>query len=1001
MKKILFLLLLAVAAKAQTPISWNLMSQNGWRPDVVGGGSNPLDSNQCPGLRYGHNIPCKVFGNIDALWNSVQGSSVKFIRYGGINADQNIPTPSQYLAFVDSARAHGMEPILQIPLNLGETGPNATPAYDTTAAKSIIQFINQTNSRNVIYWSIGNEPDQPIPKAYNYNSKDSAIRITNYIKRFSPAMRRAVPSFPIKILGPELAEWNADPGYTKKKLVDSLLTPGPYKRCDITGYDTITGKPYIDYFTFHYYPFDGDASSANRDTVIARPRVAKGLDYTLDYLVKKIDSANTYHSRSLEPLQVGITEANITYQTISSDALSDVKANGFLAGQYWLETAQIAAEHKVAFINYWSAAEGSMGYMKSDGTKKPTYYHFQMGSNYMGQDLPTADNQTRVKVMTSQSVLNGITVTIMNEELTTKFPYTIYFDSTGSSGSLYINFDAGLTGVTYSSGTDSIDRQTTVQLQFDWGGNLKKKCVYKLYGNADSNLPPTCTEYPIGNSDAYIKGYWLDDGYEPSPLNPWDLYAGDDIWVRNSAASLVTSNPPSYAYEHQHENPEWTNDTAQVPWVYVKVRNRGIDSVSGTLHLYYTRGNLGDLWDTLGSITAGKYGHWTEIGNGKPVALSTTQNGTYAFKWDSIAVQPDPDSTTTSNYNFCLLARFISASDAMNVEYNDTSAGWNAQLNNNVTQKNVILVDSTLNNKKCIIVRNIASVNAAAKLEFEALDQNTQNLLSNGGHVYVELGDSLYSRWAAGGKLNSGVKDYPGEKKIELQSASSYISNISLAQGEEYFICFEFQYWPGAPNVTFNLDAREFLNNVFAGAERFVVPYPDCPQVSASQNTGPKGSIELVAAPNVSGGEYYWINAVGDTISTLQDFFISISVPTTYTVYLRLPNGCVSSTEYTATPGHQYVLNAEPANGSIPNLLLDAVPNPTAGQTRFNYSLEQDTPGEIKIYDLTGRSVGVYSLAANSNHINVNCSDFNNGIYFYTLYLKGRAIGTKKLVITK
>src|ERR1043165_8661420 len=100
MKKILFFTLALTynLLTAQTPISWTLMSQNGWRPDVVGGGATPSSPTTCPGLNVTPNIPCQVFGNVDALWGNVQTSSAKFIRYGGTTADQNIPNNLQYLA---------------------------------------------------------------------------------------------------------------------------------------------------------------------------------------------------------------------------------------------------------------------------------------------------------------------------------------------------------------------------------------------------------------------------------------------------------------------------------------------------------------------------------------------------------------------------------------------------------------------------------------------------------------------------------------------------------------------------------------------------------------------------------------------------------------------------------------------------------------------------------------------------------------------------------------
>jgi hypothetical protein len=71
MKKNLFytltviaLLFSGITIKAQQTLSTNLFSQNGWMTDVVGGGTAPADSNQCPGLKVGFNLPCNVGGQL-------------------------------------------------------------------------------------------------------------------------------------------------------------------------------------------------------------------------------------------------------------------------------------------------------------------------------------------------------------------------------------------------------------------------------------------------------------------------------------------------------------------------------------------------------------------------------------------------------------------------------------------------------------------------------------------------------------------------------------------------------------------------------------------------------------------------------------------------------------------------------------------------------------------------------------------------------------------------
>lgn len=1024
MKKPFFLYLMALSliciclpTKAQIQISPYLMSQNGWMPYQLGGGTTPHDSLTCPGLtaQFGiDTISCKLYGNIDSLWSDISVSNVKLVRYGGTAADQNKPNLEHYLDFVDSVRVHGMEPILQIPVNYGESGLGGTEEYDTLFAKEVVNHINGfPNSRNVKYWSIGNEPDLETPSGYNYGAHTDAILIANYIKDFSKAMRRAVPSVPIKIIGPELANWKCEPSYTKKKLVDSLVIPG--QRCDITGMDAVTGKPWIDYFSYHFYSgIDGNTTTVHRDTIINKLHKQYGFKESLEYLNIRLNTANATHSRTTNPIRIGITEANVNTQSITGDPLNGVKANSFIAGQYWLDIANIAAENKVAFITYWSAVEGSMGYMKSDSTKKPTYYHFKMGDNYQGDYLFTADNNPKVKAFASRSDYIGYTVTIMNQNIDTLYSsYTVSFDSTASTGTFKVNFDAGLTGITYSG---TIKGESTVQLQFDLAGRIKRKCVYDLYGNANANLPPTCTDYCIGSTDAYLKDHPDDDGGEPSTIHPYLLTFSEDIWIRNQEESQISSSPPLYANEFSHQNPIWTNDIDSVPWIYAKVRNRGCDTVTGKLHLYYTRGSLGDKWTTA-STGPGIHQSWIEIGDtlGQTVVLAQSENGTYAFKWDSISVQPSP---TTSDFNFCILARFVAGSDPMYQEHSDTAAGWNAQLNNNIAQKNVILVDTTFfGNMQCIQVTNLQTDEGVATIQFVAKDRNGNNFIHNGGKVFVDLGEDLWELWDDGGLVASGVRAVSASTIIEIVTEDAYIGNITL-DGETLLpMCFDFLYNPGAPGSTYEFDVREFLDSVFTGAERYILTYPDCPQVDAGnkQEVNNGCEFELEASPEVD-GSYTWIiyecpgapDNEGDIVGTLRRQPLTATYTTIYQVTLRLDNGCYS-TDFVLVEvgegecGHAPLIahNMLENQKNERSQLLNCVPNPATDRTRFNYVLERNATAEIRLLSPVGNVLNTFQLSQNSESLEVDCSSYNNGIYFYSLIVNGINVQTKKLVISK
>src|SRR5438105_45747 len=107
------LLINTTCLKAQ-PIPSNFFGINGWMPDTVG-------------TWFANG---KFYNNL----NQVKASNVKLVRYGGIGADSLNPKRSQYVRFIDSVRAKGMEPILQVSFWKG--------TYDSSQARALVKYIN-------------------------------------------------------------------------------------------------------------------------------------------------------------------------------------------------------------------------------------------------------------------------------------------------------------------------------------------------------------------------------------------------------------------------------------------------------------------------------------------------------------------------------------------------------------------------------------------------------------------------------------------------------------------------------------------------------------------------------------------------------------------------------------------------------------------------------------------------------------------------------------------
>jgi hypothetical protein len=236
----------AVGTVSAQNISNHFFGQNAWMPDTIG--------------------TIYLNGKLHQNWQKVQDSKATIIRYGGSTVNHQRSSNYQYIRMIDSIRANGMEPMLQVPFNNYQ--------FDAQDAAEIVNYINVVKGKNIKYWIIANEPDL----AHNYTS---AQQVAAYFKPFATAMKNVDPT--IKIVGPELAWFN-------KPILDGLTQPnGQY---DITGTDQ-NGRYYCDIITFHTYPFNG---SQTRAQVLTKLTQTGSYQDNLVYLNGRVAACNTAHN---------------------------------------------------------------------------------------------------------------------------------------------------------------------------------------------------------------------------------------------------------------------------------------------------------------------------------------------------------------------------------------------------------------------------------------------------------------------------------------------------------------------------------------------------------------------------------------------------------------------------------------------------------------------------------------------------------------------------------
>jgi hypothetical protein len=68
---------------------------------------------------------------------------------------------------------------------------------------------------------------------------------------------------------------------------------------------------------------------------------------------------------------------------------------------------------------------------------------------------------------------------------------------------------------------------------------------------------------------------------------------------------------------------------------------------------------------------------------------------------------------------------------------------------------------------------------------------------------------------------------------------------------------------------------------------------------------------------------------------------------------------------------------------------------------RIPYHLGGFTKGEIKVADITGRIVLMQPIRQDEGLINIDLSNFANGVYSYQLWSQGHLLTSQKLVLNK
>ena len=98
--------------------------------------------------------------------------------------------------------------------------------------------------------------------------------------------------------------------------------------------------------------------------------------------------------------------------------------------------------------------------------------------------------------------------------------------------------------------------------------------------------------------------------------------------------------------------------------------------------------------------------------------------------------------------------------------------------------------------------------------------------------------------------------------------------------------------------------------------------------------------------------------------------------------------------------GGDEAANSESPNQQLAtsNYQLNNYPNPFNNNTVIEVSIPVNTTGQLVVTDVTGKQLKKIVLNQANNQIELKGADLGYGIFFYSLYINGKFVQTKKMI---
>lgn len=271
-----------------------------------------------------------------------------------------------------------------------------------TAAK-LVRHTNLQKKYGVTYWSIGNEPNlytQLRQANYDYTTE----HLNKEWRAIALAMKAVDPT--IKLMGPELSQWNSSFEATPK---DSA------KRDWMTEFLKTNGD-LVDIVTVHRYPM---YSPKNGPVTVQQLR-----ENTRNWIAEVEYLRGLIREIVGRDLPIAITEVN---SDPSGVTLQEVSPDSFYNAIWYADVLGQLMNADVFMVNQWVLSQRTTGLGLFHGPEaRPTYYVFPLYKNFGSEQVYAASGVTDVDIFAAKRADGALTLMVINlSDVEQRVPLTV------------------------------------------------------------------------------------------------------------------------------------------------------------------------------------------------------------------------------------------------------------------------------------------------------------------------------------------------------------------------------------------------------------------------------------------------------------------------------------------------------------------------------------------------------------------------------------------------